>query len=185
VRLRLAAPADAAAIAAIYAPYVTDSAISFEATAPDAATIAERMAAGGDLYPWLAACGGDGGIVGYAYASAFRPRHAYRFAVETTVYVAQGRGGAGIGGALYGALLALLEAQGFLQAIGAITLPNPASVALHEAAGFVRVGRYDDIGWKRGGWHDVGLFQRRLAPPADDPPAEPRPYAPLWSDQLL
>jgi L-amino acid N-acyltransferase YncA len=184
MRLRRAATADAAAIAAIYAPYVTDTAVTFDTSPPDAATIAERMAGAADLYPWLVACDAEGVVVGYAYASQFRPRAAYRFAVETTVYLAKGRGGAGIGTALYTALLDLLTAQGFRQAISAITLPNPPSVALHERMGFVAVGRYPQVGWKLGAWHDVGLWQRRLAT-GDDPPVEPKPYLPFWSDRFL
>lgn len=177
MRIRLAAADDAAAIAALYAPYVTDSAVSFEGKPPRAEEMAERIAKGGPLYPWLVA--EDGDLLGYAYATAFRTRHAYRFAVETSVYVRHGAERRGIGGALYGALLPLLEAQGFTQAIAAVTLPNDPSIRLHERVGFVRAGLYADVGYKLGEWRSVGLWQRALAPiPAD--PEEPLPFAGLW-----
>lgn len=175
MRLRLATPDDAAAIAAIYAPYVSGSIVSFETEPPDEAAMRARIAAGGDFYPWLVAEQEDR-LAGYAYACAFRARPAYRFAVETSVYLAPQAQGRGVGAALYERLIGTLEAQGFSQAIAAITLPNPASVRLHEKFGFVRAGTYRSVGWKLGGWHDVGLWQRPLAPPAD-PPAEPRPFA--------
>ncbi len=174
MKIRAATPGDAAAIAILYAPYVTASVVSFETEAPDAAEIARRMAGGGRLYPWLVACGEDGAVRGYAYAAAFRTRPAYRFSVETTVYVAGDAQGRGIGGALYAALLPILEAQGYTQAIAAITLPNAASVALHERHGFRKVGAYEEVGFKRGGWHSVGLWQRALAP-LTAAPEEPRP----------
>jgi L-amino acid N-acyltransferase YncA len=174
--IRLATAADAAAIAEIYAPYVTGSTVSFEAEPPEEAEMAARLASGGALYPWFVCEGEDGAIAGYASASAFRARHAYRFSVETSVYVAQGEHGRGIGRRLYETLLPLLEAQGFSQAIAAVTLPNAASVALHERLGFVRAGTYERVGFKLGQWLSVGLWQRPLAPLRDDPP-EPRPFA--------
>jgi phosphinothricin acetyltransferase len=173
--LRAATPDDAAAIAALYAPYVEGSIVSFETEAPDPSAMRGRIEAGGDLYPWLAAVDEAGALAGYAYASPFRPRPAYRYTVETTVYVRQGLHGRGAGRFLYEPLLAILEAQGFTQAFGAITLPNPASVALHERLGFTRAGTYSGVGWKQGGWRDVGLWQRPLAPPTV-PPTEPRPW---------
>ena len=176
MEVRAASAGDAAAIAEIYRPFVAGSHISFETEPPDAAEIGRRIAAGGALYPWLAAEGEDGRLAGYAYASPFRPRAAYRFAVETSVYVRDGAHGRGIGAALYAPLLQTLERQGFTQAIGAISLPNPASIRLHERFGFRHAGTYVQVGWKLGRWHDVGLWQRPLAEPAD-PQEEPRPYA--------
>jgi len=175
MRIRAASGEDAAAIAEIYRPYVAESYISFETEPPDSAEIARRIAGGGDLYPWLAAEDEEGRLLGYAYASPFRPRAAYRFAVETSVYVRQGAHGRGIGAALYAPLLEALEGQGFTQAIGAISLPNPASVRLHDRFGFRHAGTYAQVGWKLGRWHDVGLWQRPLAKAAE-PPEEPRPY---------
>jgi L-amino acid N-acyltransferase YncA len=173
VKLRAARPADAAAIAAIYGPYVTDSFVSFETEPPSVDEMRGRIEACGDRYPWLVAEDEEGAILGYAYATAFRPRLAYRYAVETTVYLAAGAGRRGIGQALYGSLIATLEAQGFAQAIGAVTLPNPASVRLHEKLGFKEAGIYRQVGYKMGRWLDVGLWQRALAP-ATNPPTEPR-----------
>jgi phosphinothricin acetyltransferase len=175
MRVRPAHEEDAAAVADIYRPYVAGSPVSFETEPPDASEMARRMA--GDLYPWLVAEEEGGGLAGYAYAAAFRTRPAYRFAVETTVYVRAGAHRRGTGAALYAPLLASLERQGFTQAIAAITLPNEASVRLHERFGFSRAGTYAQVGWKLGSWHDVGLWQRALAEAAD-PPAEPRPYRP-------
>jgi phosphinothricin acetyltransferase len=176
VKLRPATPDDAAAIALIYAPYVTASAVSFEVDPPDAAEVRVRIESGGDLYPWIVGLGASGEIAGYAYASAFRPRPAYRYAVETSVYVAAGAQGQGLGGKLYRALIETLEAQGFAQAIAAISLPNDASVRLHEALGFTPAGAYRQVGYKLGGWWDVGLWQRALGPAAN-PPREPVPLS--------
>jgi L-amino acid N-acyltransferase YncA len=179
VRIRRATAQDAAAIASIYAPYVRASVVSFETEAPDEAEMEGRIAALGELYPWLVACDEDGTVRGYAYGCAFRTRPAYRFTVETTVYVADGAHRRGIGGLLYRALLALLEAQGFTQAIGAITIPNAASIHLHESFGFVRAGTYEKVGFKLGEWRSVGLWQRPLAPMASRP-EEPKPVSAVW-----
>jgi len=177
VRIRPARADDAAAIASIYADYVRDTAVSFEAEPPGEADMLGRMTEGGGLYPWLAA-EEDGALAGYAYAAAFRSRFAYRFAVETTVYLRWGCEGRGLGSALYRPLLAGLEAQGFTQAIAAVTLPNEASVRLHEKMGFEHAGTYRRVGWKLGAWRDVGLWQRQLAA-EQSPPDEPRPPAGL------
>jgi phosphinothricin acetyltransferase len=179
VKLRRATADDAAAIASIYAPYVLDSPASFETAAPDAAEMRARIVAGGDLYPWLVACDGDGALFGYAYGCAFRTRPAYRFSVETTVYVADGAHRRGIGALLYRALLPVLEAQGFTQAIAAITIPNEASIRLHEALGFVRVGVYEKVGFKFGAWRSVGLWQRPRAATSEHP-REPIPVSEVW-----
>jgi len=176
VLIRPAAAADAAAIAAIYRPYVEDSRISFEELAPDAAEIARRMA--GDkpgLYPWLVA-EEDGGLLGYAASSPFRSRPAYRWIVETGIYLDPAAQGRGVGRALLSRLVALLERQGFAAAIGAIALPNNASVALHEKLGFFHTGTYRQVGFKMGEWIDVGLWQKELAPRVAEP-AEPLPFA--------
>lgn len=177
--LRLAAAEDAATIAAIYAPYVTASAVSFEMEAPDAEEIGARIAAGADVYPWLVDCAGDGAVCGYAYATQFRARRAYRFAVETTVYVADGHHREGIGTRLYETLIVTLTAQGFTQAIAAITLPNEASIRLHESLGFTRAGLYRDVGYKCDEWRTVGLWQRPLAP-MSHPAAETLPVGAVW-----
>jgi L-amino acid N-acyltransferase YncA len=173
VKLRAATVDDAAALAGIYAPYVEASVVSFETDPPDADAIRARIGAAGALYPWLV--GEEAGtILGFAYAAQFRPRPAYRFTVETTIYLRQDACGSGRGALLYAPLLAALEAQGFTQAIAAITLPNAASVRLHEGLGFQQAGTYRQVGWKLDAWHDVGLWQRPLATPAT-PPDEPKP----------
>ena len=182
MKLRLATADDAAAIASIYAPYVTDSAVSFETDPPGEAEMRARIEAAGPLYPWLVACEDDR-LLGYAYAGAFRARRAYRFTVETTVYLEDSAQGRGIGRTLYSALLPLLEAQGFTQAIAAITLPNDASVSLHEKLGFAQAGIYRDVGYKLGRWRSVGLWQRPLAPLANTP-EEPRPFADYWEGDV-
>lgn len=179
MRLRPARAGDADAIAHIYGPYVTDSAISFETEAPAPAEIARRIEAAGPLYPWIAATDAEDRLVGYAYATAYRVRSAYRFAVESSVYVDPDNQGRGAGSLLYDALLSSLERQGFVQAIAVIALPNAASIAFHERLGFVHAGTNRQVGYKLGRWHDIGLWQRPLAAPAE-PPSEPRPYDSAW-----
>ncbi len=179
MRIRLATADDAAAIATLYAPYVTGTAVSFEVDPPDPAEMGARIAAGAGLYPWLVACDEAGEVLGYAAAGAFRTRPAYRFTVETSVYLAPAVIGRGAGRLLYRTLLETLAAQGFTQAIGAITLPNAASVKLHEALGFTRAGTYERVGYKLGAWHSVGLWQRPLAP-ALDPPQDPKMVGAVW-----
>ncbi|HEV2569293.1 GNAT family N-acetyltransferase [Sphingomonas sp.] len=174
MRLRAAAPEDAARIAAIYTPYVTKGAVSFEERAPDAAEMRVRMDRAGGLYPWLVA-EEHGVVLGYAYAGPFRARAAYRFAAETTIYVAEEAQGRGVGRRLYEALLNMLRAQGFRQAIAIIALPNAASLRLHERLGFRRAGINPRVGWKEGRWIDVGIWQLQLND-CDDAPAEPRPF---------
>jgi L-amino acid N-acyltransferase YncA len=170
-RIRLATPADAPAIVAIYRPHVDDTVVSFELVAPDAAEMRRRMDAvrcGG--FPWLCVVGADDQALGYAYASKLRERAAYQWAVETTIYVRLDQARRGLGRKLYGALAGILGLQGIRTAIGGITLPNPGSVGLHEAMGFRRAGIYQAVGYKFGAWHDVGFWQLELAPPAADPP---------------
>jgi L-amino acid N-acyltransferase YncA len=160
--IRLATAGDAAEIAAIYAPIVRDTTISFEIAPPDASEIARRMEANRDFYPWLV-CEVDGRIAGYAYATSFRSRAAYRASVETSVYMAEDFRRCGVAGALYDVLLRTLTLQRFHVAIGVIALPNAASVALHERLGFEKAGVMHEVGWKAEAWRDVGLWERRLA----------------------
>lgn len=164
-------PEDAAAIAAIYAPYVRDTAITFEIDCPDAAEMRNRIIETTARFPWLVAEDGHD-LCGYAYATAFRARAAYRWVVEATVYVADGFHRRGIGRALYEPLLDRLDRQGFQAAIGAIALPNTGSVALHEAMGFVHKGTYHEVGFKLGRWHDVAIWQCDFGP-RPEKPAEP------------
>src|SRR5579875_154873 len=152
---------DAAACAAIYAPAVRDSAISFEEVPPGADEMAARIAALGAIRPWLVA-ERDGSVAGFAYGSLHRERAAYRWASDVSVYVAADQRRRGIGRALYVALLDRLAAQGLRMACAGIALPNPASVALHESLGFRPVGVYRNIGFKLGRWWDVGWWQLAL-----------------------
>lgn len=180
VLIRLGREEDAPALAEIYRPYVEASRISFEEQAPDATEIARRLV--GDhrgYHPWLVA-EQDGRIVGYANSSPFRTRRAYRWSVETGIYLDADACGRGIGKALLSRLIQLLEAQGYVAAIGAIALPNDPSVRLHEALGFVPAGNYRGTGFKMGEWIDVGLWQKDLAP-RGSAPAEPRPFEGLFS----
>jgi phosphinothricin acetyltransferase len=163
---------DAAACAAIYAPSVESTPISFELAPPDAAEFARRIERYSATHRFLVA-ELDGAVAGYAYGCRWAERPAYDWAVEVSVYVAAGRQGRGVGRALYAELLGSLRAQGFRVAVAGITLPNPASIALHESMGFEPIGTLRDIGWKRGAWHDVGYWQLLLRPDAADPPGPP------------
>ena len=171
VLIRLAGPADAEAIAAIYRPYVEASRISFEEEAPDAAEIIQRMA--NPLHPWLVA-EEDGGLLGYASTAPMRGRRAYRWSVETGISLDASARGRGIGRQLLAAHVQLLQRQGFVTAIAGIALPNDASVALHEKLGFVLTGIERGVGFKLGQWVDVGRWQRDLAPRMVEP-ADPLP----------
>lgn len=179
MEIRGATPQDAAAIAAIYAPHVLTGTASFEIEPPDAGVMAERMAAGAGLYPWLVATTGpnaDDGVIGYAYAGKFRDRPAYRHVCETSIYLTDTSSGSGVGRLLYEALVDTLRAQGFVQAIGTITLPNDRSIRLHEAVGFRRQGVLREVGYKHGRWIDVGFWQCELNE-ARVPPVEPRLFS--------
>ena len=168
--VREATTADAAACAAIYAPYVLDTAITFELVPPTAAQMADRIAASLRTHAWYVLQ--DGGVVGYAYGSPYKAREAYRWSAEVSVYLERGRRRTGAGRLLYQTLFAALAARGYRTAVAGMTLPNDASVGLHKALGFEPVGVYRGIGWKLGAWHDVAWAQRPLAPGVD-PPADP------------
>ena len=174
VSVRVAdADTDAAGVAAIYGPSVEAGLASFEEVAPGAAEMASRIRATLERTPWLVADDG-GDIIGFAYAGPHRERAGYRWSVNVSVYVAEGRQGQGIGRALYDVLLDVLRQQGFVNAYAGITLPNPASVALHRAIGMAEVGVYRGVGHKFGAWHDVAWYGLRLSEP-DAAPAEPIP----------
>jgi L-amino acid N-acyltransferase YncA len=155
--VRACTTADAKAIAEIYNHYVRETVVTFEETPVSAAEMAQRIAEVGARFPWLV--WDDEGVVGYAYASAWKARSAYRFAVETTIYLAAGRDGRGIGSKLYAALLAELKTRGFHSVIGGVALPNPASVALHEKLGYRKIAHFAEVGWKLGRWVDVAYWQ--------------------------
>jgi L-amino acid N-acyltransferase YncA len=170
--IRLATERDAAAVAAIYAPFCDSTAVSFESAAPSPEEMANRIRAITAQWPWLVLEMG-GVVAGYAYASRHRERAAYAWAVDTAVYLGDGYRGQGAGRALYTALVGILRAQGYFKACAGITLPNPASVALHLAIGFTPVGVYRGIGYKLGAWRDVAWYELALQPERADP-APPR-----------
>lgn len=178
IAIRAARPEDAAAIAAIYAPFVLSGTVSFENDAPDTRQMRARMTASDGYYPWIVATNGDedGGVLGYAYAGQFRDRPAYRYVVETSIYVAGAVQGQGAGRLLYEALIDTVRAQGFTQAIGAIALPNDGSIRLHESVGFRRAGAYRQVGFKQGQWIDVGFWQCELNDSTVPPPVV-RPFS--------
>lgn len=161
---------DAATCAAIYAPYVSDSVISFEATPPTVAEVAERISS---AFAWVVAERGDE-LLGYAYGSRHRERAAYRWAADVAVYIDALHHRAGVGRALYTRLFEQLRAAGFWTLCAGVTQPNDASNGLHSAMGFVPVGTYRRIGWKAGAWHDVRWSQLDLRPGEPGPPDEPR-----------
>ena len=167
------AQSDASACAAIYAPYVRDTPISLEETPPTTNEIAERIETTTRTHPWIVAEYASQ-LVGYAYATRHRERASYRWATDVAVYVSPAFQRKGVGRALYQALFEQLTEQGFRIACAGITLPNEASVGLHESLGFQAVGTYRRIGWKFGGWHDVGWWQLQLGNPGI-PPTEPLP----------
>lgn len=168
---RDASAGDAQACADIYAPYVTDTVISFEAVPPSAAEMAERILSAQRRHVWLVGTDREQ-VIGYAYGGPYKPRAAYRWTCEVSVYVDSTRRRRGIGRALYEALFARLAERGYRTLLAGMTLPNEASVGLHRALGFAPVGTLSQVGWKHGNWHDVGLMQRAVADgPA--PPAEP------------
>jgi phosphinothricin acetyltransferase len=166
--VRAASPADAAACAAIYAPYVTDTAITFETEPPSQAAMARRIEAAAQTHAWLVLEEG-GRVVGYAYGGPFNRRPAYRWSCEVSVYLEPGRRRTGAGRALYEALFARLAERGYRTAVAGMTLPNEASEGLHSALGFEPVGTYRRIGHKLGTWHDVAWSQRALLDDEGEP----------------
>ena len=174
--IRVATLDDAEAVAAIYAPYVRETTISFERVPPDAGEMRERMRHTLARHPWFV-CEESGRLLGFAYGAPHRARDAYQWSADVSVYVAQGAYRRGIGRSLYGELLAALARQGLVQAFAGIALPNERSVGLHESLGFTPVGIYRNVGFKLGRWCDVGWWSRQLAPL----PAVPTPPVP-WPD---
>ncbi|MGX7894086.1 arsinothricin resistance N-acetyltransferase ArsN1 family B [Tsuneonella sp. HG222] len=158
--MRPATPADAARCAAIYAPFVLDTWISFELEPPTAEEMARRIAEYGASHAWLVA-EAEGAVAGYAYASPHRSRAAYASSCDVAVYVDPAYGRRGIGRALYAALLGRLAGR-YHAAFAGIALPNAASIGLHEAMGFTHLGTYREVGWKLGAWRDVGWWQRLI-----------------------
>jgi L-amino acid N-acyltransferase YncA len=179
VRIRPADPdRDAEAVADIYRPAVEASIATFEEVAPSAEQMAARMRTALERTPWLVATADDDEVIGYAYAGPHRERAGYRWSVNISVYVAPRAQGRGIGRRLYDELLAVLRRQGFVNVYAGIALPNPASVALHEAIGMRRIGVFERVGVKLGAWVDVAWYGLRLAD-SPDPPPDPIPLPQL------
>ena len=174
VHIRRATAEDAAFIADTYRPFVDDHFASFEQIAPGPEDIAARIAAAGDLYPWLIA--EDEAPLAYAYASAHRTRAAYQTSVDTAIYAAPDARGKGVGHQLYTRLLAQLTRQNFIMAFAGIVTPNDASIALHRGVGFERIGTYPNVGFKHGAWRETTWWARALAEP-QTPPAEILPVS--------
>lgn len=173
--IRMAVTADAEQIAAIYAPSVIAEATSFEIEPPDPAEMARRVAATLPTHPWLVV-DRSGEVLGFCRAGRFRDRYAYQWSAEGSAYVHAKARRSGVGRALYESLFAILVMQGYYMSYAGITLPNAASVALHEGAGYTPLGVYRAAGYKLGAWHDVGWWQRLLQPLAIDP-RPPKPLA--------
>lgn len=161
LRIRPAQPEDAVQISEIYNHYILATTVSFEEEPVTPAVMQARIEARAGVYPWLVG-ELDGRLVGYAYASRWKERAAYRHAVETSIYLRVGSGGRGFGKTLYAALLEALEGLGIHAVIGGVALPNEASVRLHEAMGFTRVAHFSQVGQKFGQWLDVAYWQRLL-----------------------
>jgi phosphinothricin acetyltransferase len=158
---------------AIYAPIVTETAISFETDPPTIEEFTQRILDKSKTYPWLV-CEAGGELLGYAYAGAYRSRRAYQWAVEVSVYVGSQNRRLGVGKALYTSLLNILELQGYLIAYAIIAVPNPVSTALHKSVGFEPFAVFDRVGFKFGKWHDVEWWRLYLT---EQPPREPAPPA--------
>lgn len=168
--IEVASPADAAELLAIYAPYVTDTSITFEYDVPSVEEFRARIEETLTRYPYLIARM-NGRIVGYAYAHAFKARAAYDWAVETSIYVAQDCHSQGIGKALYGKLEELLAQQGVQNLNACITYPNPGSEAFHQRLGYCTVAHFSRCGYKLGQWHDMIWMEKHLGNHSNPPPA--------------
>jgi L-amino acid N-acyltransferase YncA len=160
-RIRLATPADADAIAAIYAYYVSQTPISFEVAPPPVDEMRGRIERTLQRFPYLV-YEVDGRVVGYAYAGRHHERAAYDWSCEVSVYVENGMHRRGIGRALYAALLALLRRLGYYNALAGITVPNDGSIGLHTAMGFRHAGLNRNVGYKDGRWWDVAYMEASL-----------------------
>lgn len=159
--IRSATTHDAASLLAVYTPFVTATAVSFELSPPTVSEFADRIERAVEGWAWLLA-EREGRAVGYAYGGPHRARAAYRWSLETSVYVAAEAQGQGVGSTLYKALMPRLAARGYCNAYAAITLPNEASIALHRRTGFEPIGTFKRVGRKFGQWHDVSWWQLKL-----------------------
>lgn len=181
-RLRLARPEDAAAVRDIYAPFVRETPATFTLEPPSVSELREKIRATreGDEYPWFVA-EADGSVVGYAYAAPVRDRPAYRWSVETSIYVDPNHHRGGVGRRLYDRLFDTLRRQGYVSAFAVLGLPNPESEAFHEAYGFDHLADFPAAGYKLGAWRDVGWYRLELRAPPENPDP-PRPVSAVVSE---
>ncbi len=177
IALRLATPADAKSILAIYSPYIENTSFTFETEVPSVDDFAERIRTYLLNWPWLV-CEIDGEIAGYAYATRHRERTAYQWCTEGSVYIHDDFQRAGIAKALYSSLFEILEKQGFRNVYAVINLPNDKSVAFHESCGFKHFATYEKVGYKLGKWKNVGWW-RLILNEFGDEPAVPVKFASL------
>lgn len=169
-RIRLATPDDFPVIRSIYAPYITDTTVTFEYDVPSEEEFTQRLAAIARTYPILV-IEADGVVVGYAYAAAFKSRTAYQWAAETVIYLRRDCNGLGLGQPLYQSLIEVLKLQGICQGIGVITAENINSIKFHRRLGFKLVAQLERVGYKFGKWLDVYWMQKQLASLPDQPEA--------------
>ncbi len=181
--IRMATPEDGAAFAEVYRPAVVGCPVSFEIEPPDGAEMARRVAGTLARFPWLA-FEENGVALGYAYAGTHRARPAYQWSAEVSAYVHENARRRGVARALYTSLFAIIRHLGYCNAYAGITLPNAASVGLHESLGFRPVGVFHDVGYKLGRWHDVGWWERPLGERVAHP-EPPRAIADLLGTQAF
>ena len=168
ITLRLARETDAAAILAIYGPYIKDTAITFENEVPSLQAFTERIRGIAENYPWLV-CQAEGSVIGYGYAHRHMERAAYQWNAELSIYIMKGWLRCGLGGVIHSALTSILRLQNIRTVYGGVTLPNPNSEGLIASLGFQRVGVYHSAGFKCGAWHDVAWFEKFIGEHTDDP----------------
>jgi L-amino acid N-acyltransferase YncA len=173
--IRIAVPSDAPAVQSIYAPYVLDTAITFDTVVPEVHQLEVLIAKTLERYPWLVAESG-GKVIGYACATPHRDRVAYRWCVEASVYLAPDFHGGGVALRLYEALFSILRRQGFVRCYAGITIPNPKSLRFHEKFGFQHIACFQRAGYKLGQWHDVAWLEYEIQPLSSEP-QEPIPFA--------
>lgn len=166
--IRIAKPEDAEQIRKIYRPYCQDTTISFEQKVPSLSEVKSRIQSISVQFPYLVLLEGDQ-ILGYAYATQHRERAAYRWSVESSVYVNSEFNGQAVGSTLYTTLFEILKRQRYVNVYAGITMPNDASVAIHKKFGFNLVGTYKNVGYKHGLWHDVSWWHLQLSEPQIDP----------------
>lgn len=167
--IRLVSDVDSASILDIYAPYISDTSITFECEVPTVQEFAKRVRSISEIYPWIV-CRIDDCLAGYAYASQHHERVAYQWSVNLSVYIKDEYQRKGLARVLYTTLFELLGHLGYFRGLAGITYPNPKSERFHSNFGFRQVGVYHNVGYKLGQWHDVVWYEMAIKEPAQDPP---------------